>query len=94
MKRNQAPSKVQRRYGSDVDVEALSGISRKTLRKDRFLGRQRFPWYRVGRRVLYDLSEVDQIIRAGRSGAAVKDGEPPNRTVALADANSAEIGHE
>jgi predicted DNA-binding transcriptional regulator AlpA len=59
---------IKRRYGSEIDVEALTGISRKTLQKDRLLNRQRFPWYKSGRRVLYDLSEVEATIRAAAGG--------------------------
>ena len=50
-------------FGSEADVEAITGISRRTLQKDRLLGRKRFPWYKSGRRVLYDLNEVEAIIR-------------------------------
>ena len=69
--RNPEKPAVQKRFGSDVDVEILTGISRKTLRKDRQLGRQRFPWYRCGGRILYDLDEVATIIRSSAGGAAV-----------------------
>jgi hypothetical protein len=65
---NNDTSGVRRRYGRDLDVQALTGISARTLRKDRVLGRRRFPWYRVGRSVLYDLDEVESIIRASRFG--------------------------
>lgn len=58
---------VRRRFGSERDVEALTGYSRKTLQKDRLLGRKRFPFYKVGGKVLYDLDEVEGIIRASRS---------------------------
>jgi hypothetical protein len=62
---------LQRRFGTDLDVEALTGISHQTLRKDRLIGRIRFPWYKVGGRVLYDLAEVEAIIRRTvRGGAA------------------------
>ena len=53
-----------RRFGSEVDVETITGISRRTLQKHRLLGRG-FKFYRFGTRVLYDLDEVDQRIRAG-----------------------------
>jgi hypothetical protein len=68
--RNQSNAGVQPRFGSEADVETLTGISRRTLQKDRRLTRQRFPWYRVGRRILYDLDEVEGIIRATRGGSA------------------------
>ena len=62
--RTQANQEVRRRFGSDLEVEALTGISRRTLQKDRLLNRDRFPWYKVGRRVLYDLDEVEAIVRS------------------------------
>jgi hypothetical protein len=62
---------LTRRFGSESDVERLSGFSRRTLQKDRLLGRRRFPYYRVGGKILYDLSEVEQIIKSSRvDGAA------------------------
>ena len=62
---------IKRRFGSDVEVEALTGIARQTLQKDRLLGRKRFPWYKAGRRVLYDLEEVESIIRGNAHGGAI-----------------------
>lgn len=54
-----------REFGSEVDVEALTGRKRRTLQKDRCSGRG-FPFYRFGRKILYDLNEVREMIRAGR----------------------------
>jgi predicted DNA-binding transcriptional regulator AlpA len=68
--RNQAIPTVRRRFGGEVEVEALTGISRRTLQKDRLLNRRRFPWYKVGRKVLYDLDEVEAIIRRTAQGGA------------------------
>ena len=65
-----AAQNVERRYVSEADVEALTGISRRTLQKDRLLNRRRFPWYKSGRRVLYDLAEVEATIRASQGGRA------------------------
>ena len=56
---------VRRRYGTEADVEILTGRPRRTLQKHRLLGIG-LPFYRLGRRVLYDLDEVEQIIRASR----------------------------
>jgi hypothetical protein len=56
------------RFGSDTDVEARTGFSRRTLHKDRHEGRTRFPWYRVGRKILYDLDEVEAVIRGSAGG--------------------------
>ena len=64
----------QRRYGSERDVFALTGIPPRTLQKHRLFGKG-FPWYRVGGRVMYDLEEVEACIRAGRiPGAAAFEG--------------------
>jgi hypothetical protein len=68
--RNQASPVVRRRFGGEIEVEALTGISRRTLQKDRLLDRHRFPWYKVGRKVLYDLDEVEAIIRRTAQGGA------------------------
>lgn len=69
--RNHDEAEVQRRFGSEAQVETLTGISRRTLQKDRLLGRDRFPFYRFGRRVLYDLAEVEATIRrTGVGGGA------------------------
>jgi hypothetical protein len=51
-----------RRFGTEADASNLSGFSKRTLQKDRLSGRNRFPWYRVGGKVLYDLNEIEQII--------------------------------
>ena len=73
---NQQISRVKSRFGSEIDVEALTGISRRTLQTDRLLGRKRFPWYKSGRRVLYDLNEILAIIRSTAHGVpCVLDGE-------------------
>jgi len=58
---------ITKRYGSEADVEALTGFSRKTLQKDRVLRRRRFPFYKVGGKVLYDLGEIESIIKASRT---------------------------
>jgi hypothetical protein len=68
--RNQPNTTVRRRFGSEIEVESLTGISRRTLQKDRLLGIKRFPWYRCGRRILYDLDEVESIIKASAGGAS------------------------
>lgn len=61
---------IRRRYGTEADVETITGISRRTLQKDRLLNRKRFPWYKSGRRVLYDLDEIDRVIKASAGGNA------------------------
>jgi hypothetical protein len=59
-----------RRYGSERDVYALTGIPPRTLQKHRLFGKG-FPWYRVGGRVMYDLAEVEACIQAGRIAGAL-----------------------
>jgi hypothetical protein len=67
--RNQEPAAVRRRFGSEAEVATITGISRRTLQKDRLLGNDRFPFYRSGGRILYDLEEVVEAIRASRAGS-------------------------
>ena len=67
--RNQEPTAVKRRFGSEAEVETLTGISRRTLQKDRLVGNDRFPFYWSGGRILYDLEEVEAAIRASRAGS-------------------------
>jgi len=66
-------SHLQRRFANDTEVAAITGISRSTLQRSRRHNNSPFPWYRVGRRrVLYDLDEVEAIIRnnvRGRTAA-------------------------
>jgi hypothetical protein len=61
---------LKRRFGSERDVFVITGISPRTLQKDRLLGKDRFPWYKVGGKVLYDLAEIEQKIRAGGRNVA------------------------
>jgi hypothetical protein len=67
-RKNQPTESVQRRFGSEQDVAVLTGISRRTLQADRLFRRNRYPWYKSGRRVLYDLDEVVAKIRASANG--------------------------
>jgi len=74
-KHNESTEVLKRReYGSEQDVEAITGRARRTLQKDRLFGRG-FPYYRVNGQILYDLAEIREIVRAGRvetnSGLAV-----------------------
>ncbi len=63
---------VKKRFGSEIDVEDLTGIKRHIAGPDRFFKRNRFPYYKVSGRVLYDLDEVETIIRASRLGGEVE----------------------
>jgi hypothetical protein len=60
---------TQKRWLLDREIEvALGGsITASRLRKDR-LGKQLFPFHRVGRSVYYDLAEVESVIEAAASG--------------------------
>jgi hypothetical protein len=55
---------IERRFANEAEIERITGISRRTLQKHRLFGRG-LPFYRFGRRVLYDLAEVEERIRAG-----------------------------
>jgi hypothetical protein len=57
------------RFGSEREVEQLTGYSRRTLQKHRLLGTGPFPHYKVAGKVVYDIDEVVAIIRAGKSAA-------------------------
>jgi len=56
---------IEREFGSEADVERITGRKKRTLQKDRLFGRG-FPFYRLNGQVLYDLREVRAIIRASR----------------------------
>jgi hypothetical protein len=66
MIRNAKRSQLRQRFVSEQEIEHVFGVSRRTLQLDRHSGRERFPSYRAGRRVLYCLEEVEAIIRASR----------------------------
>jgi predicted DNA-binding transcriptional regulator AlpA len=68
--RNQSNQGIRKRYGSEIEVELLTGISRRTLQKDRLLNRKRFPYYKLCGKVMYDLDEVEATIKACSSEAA------------------------
>jgi hypothetical protein len=53
------------RFGNESDVSRLTGIARRTLQKHRLL-RIGLPFYKLGGRVLYDLTEVEAVVRGGR----------------------------
>jgi hypothetical protein len=75
-KRNVAkerPVEATRRFGSEDEASVFSGFSKRTLQRDRLLNRDRFPWYKVGGKILYDLAEIEVVIastrrRGGRAG--------------------------
>ena len=53
---------LKRKFGSEIDVASLTGLSVKVLQKRRQLGMEpRF--YKFGARVLYDLAEVEAFIQ-------------------------------
>jgi hypothetical protein len=53
---------------------SFSILAERTLQGDRRRKDERFPSYRAGRPVLYDLNEIEQIIQRSRraSGAAAE----------------------
>jgi predicted DNA-binding transcriptional regulator AlpA len=62
-------SRSQHRFRSDVEIEHIYGISRKSLRTWRLLGKG--PIYRkFGRAVKYDLLDVEAWIESLPSGGA------------------------
>jgi hypothetical protein len=61
---SQNPSET-REFITERDVERLTGRKRQTLQRDRQL-RRGFPFYRIGRQILYDAREVRDAIRASR----------------------------
>jgi hypothetical protein len=69
---NNAQKRPARRFGSEADVEAITGIPRRTLQKHRLFGRG-FPFYRFSGRILYDLDEIDAVIRSARCDALPGD---------------------
>jgi hypothetical protein len=71
LRRKPQTPNVTKRFGPEADVETLTGFSRRTLQKDRLFGRSRFPHYKVGGKILYDLDEVEAIVKASRVGNAV-----------------------
>jgi hypothetical protein len=70
LNRKTASDTPKRRFGNENDIAAMTGISPRTLQKDRLLKRDRFRWYKVGGMVLYDLDEVEATIRAGCQNVA------------------------
>lgn len=60
-------STPKRKFGTEKVVNQIFGFGLKKLRRDRMF-RQGLPFYKVGARVLYDLEEVESIVRQGRVG--------------------------
>jgi predicted DNA-binding transcriptional regulator AlpA len=67
MKHQNSKASVARRYVTEVDLEALTGIRRRTWQKHRLF--KRGPrWYKICGAVRYDLEEVLAWIRANAIG--------------------------
>ena len=60
---------AKRHFGSERDVERIFGIPRRTLQKHRILMKG-LPFYRYCGKILYDLDQVEAIIRKSTSGGA------------------------
>lgn len=69
---------IQQEFGTEADVERITGRKRGTLQKDRYIGRG-FPFYRVGRKILYDLVEIREIIRGARVDVGGRRKTPRDR---------------
>jgi len=83
VRRETQSKNINQEFGTEADVEQITGRKRRTLQKDRCFGRG-FPFYRVGRKILYDLNEVRERIRAARVDvSAIKEGSrnPGNASV-------------
>jgi hypothetical protein len=63
-----SPITSQREFGTEADVERITGRKKRTLQKDRCFDRG-FPFYKIGRSILYDLDEIRSLVRAGRSSS-------------------------
>jgi hypothetical protein len=60
---------MAKRWLLDREIESATGrrITASRLRKDR-LGKQIFPFHRVGRSVYYDIREIEAVIEGARVG--------------------------
>lgn len=65
MQRETQSNNIKEEFGTEVDVEKITGRKRRTLQKDRCFGRG-FPFYRIGRKIVYDLNEVRELVRSAR----------------------------
>lgn len=64
MQRNKSsPAQFQRRFVSELELEQVTGISRRTWQKQRLLSRGP-RYYKIHNSVRYDLEEVVAWIRA------------------------------
>jgi hypothetical protein len=59
-------AQIKRRYVNQRELEQLTGISIRTLQRDHKQGQELFPSYKVRGQVLYDLTEVESIIKSSR----------------------------
>lgn len=62
-----------RRFVSERVASLASGLAIRTMQKHRQTGAG-FPYYKVGRQVLYDLDEIEAIIAASRVGTKDEPG--------------------
>ena len=59
---------VQRRFVPERVISDITGRGVRTLQKDRLLKRGPFPFYRLGRQIVYDIDECVAIVKASRCG--------------------------
>jgi len=58
---------IKRRMVSEIELETITGRSRRTWQKDRLFNRGA-PFYRVGGSIYYDLEETLAWMKSARSG--------------------------
>ncbi len=64
--RNSEIKTINRSFVSESVVSQVTGRSARTLQKDRALQRGPFPYYKIGKQVVYDLDECIAIVDASR----------------------------
>jgi predicted DNA-binding transcriptional regulator AlpA len=65
-----APTQIERRFVNEKELEAITGVSRRTWQKFRLFGTGP-RYYRIGGAIRYDLAETMEYIKAqGQGGAA------------------------
>jgi len=60
-------AEIKRRMVNEIELESITGRSRRTWQKDRLFGRGA-PFYRVGSSIYYDLEETLTWMKSQRGG--------------------------
>jgi hypothetical protein len=66
-----APVQIQRQFVTEIELETITGRSRRTWQKDRLFGRGA-PFYRVGGSIYYDLKEALAWMKSQRGGGELE----------------------